>query len=133
MLESYALLSPPTNFLFETFDRKLQQYIEADLINYNVRAWKEKLNFKRFQTFKEPFAVLTLAELEAGFVICVTPLVLSVFVFLAEWIPTLKNLIVFHIIFKKYFERKELEQKIRSEIIKAKITKAQILSGANHR
>lgn len=35
MLESLTLLIPPFHFLSDLFDRKLQQYIEGGLIEYN--------------------------------------------------------------------------------------------------
>lgn len=100
---------PPNHFLFENFDRKLQHYIEADLINYNTRSYYEEFFPEKFETFKEPFAVLTLGELEAGFVVCLVPLVLSVFVFFIEWLSIVKDLIVFSIIFEKFFELKKLD------------------------
>lgn len=85
-LESRSLLFGAYHFLFEIFDRKLQQYIEADLVNYNTRKWNEDSNPYNFEENKKPFAVLTLGELEAGFVICIAPLVLSVIVFGIEWL-----------------------------------------------
>lgn len=112
MLEPRALLFLRFyDFLFEIFDRKLQQYVEADLVNYNIRRWKDRANPNFFEEIKEPFAVLTLDELEAGFVVCLVPLVLSIFVFAIEWMPTSKDLLVFLFIFKKYFQVKESEQK----------------------
>lgn len=108
------------HFLFDVFDRKIQQYFEADLINYNNRYFFELDNPKKFEKFKEPFAVLTLDQLEAGFVVCLVPLVLSIFVFGIECLITLKNLIVFNIIFAKYFYVKDIEQKKRSGLMKNK-------------
>lgn len=92
MLEARAFIFNRNDFLFEVFDRKLQQYIEADLINYNLRRWKEKTNRKKYEHYQEPYAILTFEELEAGFVVCLIPLVLSIFVFAFERIITLKNL-----------------------------------------
>lgn len=60
--------------MFDISNQKLQQYIEADLINYNTRVWKEMNDSKKYAQYKEPFAVLTLVELEAGFVVCMLPL-----------------------------------------------------------
>lgn len=105
-LESRVFLFPAFHFLFEAFDRKLQQYIEADLINYNIRAWSENF-LERSDDRNEPFAVLKLKDLKAGFVVCLVPLVLSAFVFCIEWLVTIKNLMVFLIIFKKYFDFKK--------------------------
>lgn len=108
MLENRALLLSLGMFA-DVFDRKLQQYIEADLVDYNCRQNKEDNNPKRFKEYKEPFAVLTLRELEAGFVVCLVPLLLTLVVFGVEWIITLKNLVVFLFIFEKYFDLKKLQ------------------------
>lgn len=109
------------NFWLDIFDRKLQQYIEADLINCNNRYWKEHSNPKRFEVYKEPFAVLTLDELEAGFVVYMVSLALSILVFCFEWMQNLKDLTIFLFIFKNYFELKESEQKRHSDLMKIKI------------
>lgn len=121
MLEARALIFEPFHFLFDAFDRKLQQYIEADLINYNLKDFHERADPKKFEEFNEPFAVLTLEELEAGFVVCMIPLVLSIFVFGFEWLRTMKDLVVFLFIFKKYFEVKTSEQSGHSRPMKNKI------------
>lgn len=104
MLESRALHYPPQHFLFDTFDRKLQQYIEADLINYNIRTWNEESDPKKYEEFEEPFAVLTLGELEAGFVVCLVPLILSILVFCIEWLPNLKAFLVFQFALRSFFK-----------------------------
>lgn len=106
MLESSTLKFHRHHFLFDIFDRKLQQYIEADLINYNLRRWNERANQKMFEEYKEPFSILTFAELEAGFVVCLFPLVLSLLAFVIEWICSLKDSIVFLFVFKTYLEVK---------------------------
>lgn len=123
MLEPQGFFLPPRcHFLFSNFDRKLQQYIEADLINYNARIPDEFYgNPKRYAEHKEPFAVLTLGELEAGFVVCIVPFILSILVFGLEWLLTLKNLVIALIICKNYFKSKDSEQKIRSELMKSKV------------
>lgn len=133
MLESIVFAFYPEHYLYNVFDRKLQQYIEADLINYNVRAFKENNNPKKYERFEEPFAVLTLGELEAGFVVCMVPLVLSLFVFLIEWTPTLKDLTVFLFISKTFFEVKKCEQKNHFELMKAKIAATKAMLQKNNK
>lgn len=93
IIEARALVFDRHHFLFEIFDKKLQQYIEAGLINYNIKFFEEKNDPKRYEEYKEPFAVLTMGELEAGFVVCVTPLVISILVFAIERLSTALNLI----------------------------------------
>lgn len=107
LLESRALMFPLYSPWSEVFDQKLQQYIEADLISYNTAFWMERTDPKINEEEKEPFAVLTLMELEAGFVICLVPLILSILVFTLEWISTLKNWLVFVCIFKQLSAMKE--------------------------
>lgn len=127
MFESISLGIKPLHFLYDAFDRKIQQYIEADLISYHINKWLEKFNSKKFEKFQEPFAVLTLGELEAGFVISLLPLVSSLFVFAIEWMPRLKDLIIFLIIFKKYFEAKNLEQERHCKLMKIKFAAWQVI------
>lgn len=109
-LEKRALLLEPSNFFYEIFDRKLQQYIEADLINYNTKRWKNDNDPRKCEVDKEPFAVLTLAELEAGFVVSLVPLALSILVFGLEWMVFLKEPIFIRLIFKTLFRVKDHEQ-----------------------
>lgn len=123
MLEARALVFPRYHFLFKPMDRLLQHFIEADLIGYNTKEFNEKNNPKKFEVHKEAFAILTLSELEAGFVVCLVPLALSIFVLAFEWIATLKNLIVVLFFFKKYFEVKEIEQRTYSELMAIKFLK----------
>lgn len=119
MLEAKSLVFRPHHFLLDAFDRKLQQYIEADLINYNTKIFYEINDPKNLKADEEPFAVLNLEELEAGFVVSLAPLFLGILVFAFEWIPTLKNLVVFLFIFKIFFKVKELEQRNKSIWVRA--------------
>lgn len=103
-LEPRALVFPPFHFLFDNFNRKLQQYVEADLINFNVRKFHSLLSPKKLGLlYVEPFAKLTLKELGAGFLVCTTPLTLCVLVFCLEWARVLLNLILIRYILAKYF------------------------------
>lgn len=86
MLESRAMIMRPHHFLYEVYDRKILQFIEAGIFELITRRWYEENNPRRFEEYQEPFAVLTLGELEAGFVICTAPLALSVLVFIFEWV-----------------------------------------------
>lgn len=121
MLEGRALKFERHHFLFEIFNRKLQQYLEADLVQFSVRKMEEYINPKRYEVYKEPFSVLTLRELEAGFVVCLVPLILGVLVFAIEWMPTLKDLVVFKVIFENYFDVKNIEQSNYSRSMRHKI------------
>lgn len=109
MFEGRAFQFESHHFLFTVFNQKLQQYIDGGLVGFNVANLKEVTNPKLYTMYtnNEPFAILTLEELEAGFVVSLAPLILSILVFGIEWISTLKDLIVFLIIFKKYFDVKK--------------------------
>lgn len=109
MLDCRALMFNTQHHFFEVFDRKLQQYIEAGLVRYNMRTYIERSDPKKFEKHEKPYAVLALGELEAGFVVCMLPLVLSILVFSIEWIPTLKDLIVALFIFKNFFDVKKTQ------------------------
>lgn len=121
LLESRSFLIRPYHFLFGIFDRKLRQYIEADLVNYNGRDFRRLSNPKGYEKATEPFAVLTLEELEAGFVVFMVLLVSSILMFAIEWLPTFKDLMVFLYIFKKYFDIKQFEQFEHSKAMTAKM------------
>lgn len=84
MLEKRALLFPPHNMFFEALDKKIQQLIEGGLIEYHLEKFYDRMKPARYATQKESFKVLTLGELEAGFVISLVPLVLSIVVFCVE-------------------------------------------------
>lgn len=99
MNEAKALLFQKHHLLYEIFDKKLQQYIEGGFTGYYSKAYNEMNDPKRFEEYEEPFAVLTLGELEAGFVVCMVPLVLSILVFAIELLST-KVLACFSEIFR---------------------------------
>lgn len=107
MLERRAILFAAHHFLFDVFDRKLQQYVEADLVNYNTMKFNEEFMRARVEDFKKPVAVLTLGELEAGFVVFMVPLALSIITFGLEWIQTLMDYTFALIIFETFFKMKK--------------------------
>lgn len=98
-----AFLVQNFNRLYLTIDRKLQQLSEAGLIDYNTRFWYDRRDPKRNSVEDGP-QVLTLGELEAGFVICIAPLIFSAFVFAVEWMISLKYFLIVRTIFQKFFE-----------------------------
>lgn len=133
MIENRAFVFPSPHTFFEVFDRKLQNYIEAGLMNYNVKAWKQQQKLKMLQKVKEPFAVLTLDQLEAAFVVSLAPTFLSFLAFSIEWLVTIKDLIIFLVIFKIYFKTKEFERKCSSAWVKIKMIEARALNDAKEK
>lgn len=121
MLETRAIQLPTNDFFHEILDRKIRQFLEGGFIEFNTRHWQELNSPKKYEQYKEPFSVLTFKKMEAGFVVCLVPLCLSILLFCLEWMATLKVLMVFLMIFKKYFEAKNSEQRNKNAPMKSKV------------
>lgn len=104
-IKSMAL--PRDNKFFKIFNEKISQLFEAGLFYQYGKDWLNRRDLKRNEEFTEPFKILTLGELEAGFIVCIVPLVISMLVFGCEWLVVLKDLLVFLAIFRKYFAIKQ--------------------------
>lgn len=104
MLDPYVMFIEHRNFMFEIFDKAIEQHLQAGFFSYCFATDDNVEYFKKRQKHEVPFKVLTLDELEAGFVVSTSPLVLSFAVFCFEWFVTLKDLVVFLFIFKTYFK-----------------------------
>lgn len=52
--DSFVFNFPRLHFFYEIFDRKLQQYTEADLINYSLNTEKEYADPEKFKKYQEP-------------------------------------------------------------------------------
>lgn len=111
----YCLFTKINHRFIQTLAKKLQQFVEAGLLDYNSRYWFDKTDPKRVEVETGP-QVLTLNELEAGFVVCMVPLAISIIAFGLEWLPTLKDLIVFSFIFKQLFEIRFSSQQTSSRL-----------------
>lgn len=104
---------PRDNHYFEIFNKKILQLVEAGLFDQYSKDWMNSRDLKKNEEFAEPFKILTLGELEAGFVVCMVPLLFSAIAFCLEWMVALKDLLVFQFIFHAFFElqRNELIRK----------------------
>lgn len=89
LLEMRILIAERHNKLFDLIDRKMQQLFEGGLFYVFTELTDRRVNEKRGQKYKEPFKVLTFDELEAGFVVCFTPLLFGVVAFCLEWLVVL--------------------------------------------
>lgn len=86
MTDMKVLRIPANLKLFSSFDKKFQQLIEADLFNFYMRDFDRFIErMKVPRKHNEPFKVLILEELEAGFVVCIVLLAISMLVFAIEW------------------------------------------------
>lgn len=115
--------------MFEVFDSMIEKLLQAGFINCYLEHHENDLvaEFKRMEEHKMPFKVLTLDELKAGFVISISPLILSFAVFCFEWLISLKDLFVFLSIFKTYFKMRKDEQEKKIEWGKIKVVALQTL------
>lgn len=116
MFNQEVLLFRQRHFLFEIFDKKIQQLLEAHLMDSYLFRNNMNLLLKKFAKAEQPYKVLTLGELEAGFVVSTAPLILSLVMFWFEWIARLKDLLVVLSIFKTYFKIRHMEQEKQFEL-----------------
>lgn len=108
LFEPDVLLFPAHHRLYNTFNKNFKLMFEAGLLDFYIRNVQEVQKRKIHQEFEEPFKVLTLEELEAGFVVSLVPLLLALFVFIFEWFVALKDLLIVTLLFKAYFRLKEV-------------------------
>jgi hypothetical protein len=88
---------------FEIFDEKLQQLVTAGIIDHLISFRKEMLNLKRYaHLYRDEPQVLTMKNLEAGFVIWLISVSIAVCVFICEWISRLHDMLVLEFILVAY-------------------------------
>lgn len=92
MIDMRVIENQLNSKFFRVFDRKFQQFIESGLFGFYIREVDTMTGLSKIQQKEvETFKVLTLAELEAGFVVCLTPLAFSFVAFVFEWIAILTS------------------------------------------
>lgn len=106
MTDSNVLYLPAHSIFFNLFNEKFKQMFEAGLFNFYIREITVGFVEKSLKVFKEPFQVLTLEELEAGFVVSLIPLLFAIAVFCVEWMIVLKDLMIMKNIFQVFYEMK---------------------------
>lgn len=106
----YVLYFYAHDRFFESFNEKFKQMFEAGLFDQYIREVIELYirNIPHGQ-LEEPFKVLTLEELEAGFVVSVAPLFLAIAIFCLEWIVKAKDFVVVICIFQAFFKTRQVE------------------------
>lgn len=102
LTESTILVVEPHNKFFDFIDQKIQLMLEGGIFYEHVNM-RERFGMQKFE-FIESFKILTFDELEAGFVICFVPLVLTIAMFCLEWMIVFKDFIIFRCIFDKFFK-----------------------------
>lgn len=91
----------------DVFDTKIEQILEAGLIDYLDKDYSEYVNPKRYEHLhpKGP-EVLTLEHLRAGFIIWLVSVSFALFVFIAEWVVRLKDLLIYYYLFSAFYNFK---------------------------
>lgn len=94
---------------FEIFDRKFQQLFTAGLIDQSADFWFTFMNPKRYEHFyvHEP-EVLTMKDLEAGFVIWLISIFLTLIVFLLELLVKFRDRLVFQFVVFAFYHQANL-------------------------
>lgn len=83
MADHKIIYFPAHSRFFNPFNEKFKQMLEAGLFGLFIQEAIDSIN-KTVQEPAEPFKVLTLEELEAGFVICMIPLMFATIIFCLE-------------------------------------------------
>jgi hypothetical protein len=91
VLAMMGIQFPRNHKFFEIFNRKLQEMATAGLIEHSASSYLSWLKPNCYKKYRLKFEnddpkVLSLKDLEAGFVIWLSFICLSVFVFVLEWI-----------------------------------------------
>lgn len=87
------------------FDGKIEQIIEAGLIDYFNGDYSEHVNPKRYEHLHTVGPeVLTLQHLRAGFIIWILLVVVAILTFVGEWIVILKDLMIILSLFTAFYE-----------------------------
>lgn len=131
VLAMMGMQFPRNHKLFEVFDKKLQQLFVSGLIDFEAKEclfWLKPDSYRkhRHEFENDDPKVLTFDDLEAGFVIWATSILISIFVFLIEWLTNIREfwrLLSFESFkirscFKKRLTKSQKKsRKIRSKVI----------------
>lgn len=92
---------------FETFEKKTQQLFAAGIIDHYAADYNDNLNPKQYEhLYRDGPQILTLAHLEAGFVIWIVSICIAISVFICEWLVTLKDFLVIQFVLMAFYKHK---------------------------
>jgi hypothetical protein len=95
-VEMNSIYFPPNHDFFEVFDEKIQQLFTAGIVNHFVDEYKKYENLKRYKhLYPDGPRVLSLMDLEAGFVIWLASISFAMVVFVIEWMIRIRRWFVF--------------------------------------
>lgn len=102
-----TMLLPPFHRFYEVFDEKIQQMVTAGIVNFLSEAWVQPERVAKYKHLhlQEP-QVLTMAHLEAGFVIWLISVSFAIFAFLLEWIAKLYEFFIIRMVLRICFDLK---------------------------
>lgn len=121
MLRMYCLMFPHFGNFFDIFDTKLQQLSTGGIIEHYTNVYDESLNLKGFEHLQRTGPeVLTIENLEAGFVVWIVSISFAILIFMFEWICQLSDYLVFKWILIAYYDRLPSQMKVSSEFIPSK-------------
>lgn len=105
-LESFGLSFPSHHKLYQIFNDKTQQLFESGIFqrySYGSDRW---LDPKRYaHLYRDEPQVLTMNNLEAGFIIWLASLSLTLFAFVCEWIIRIMEFVICKSIFKAFYKQ----------------------------
>lgn len=101
----YGMRFPKNHKFYEIFDRKLQQIFEAGVSDRYVRELNDRHQKRYSHLYHDGPEVLTMEHLEAGFVVCLKPLLFACIAFVFEWIIRVVEFVICKSIFKAFFQR----------------------------
>lgn len=97
------LAFPPHHAFYDAFNRKIEQLVAAGVIDH-IRDTFDLPKPRPPKLTPETFKVMSLEHLKAGFVVWLVSLFFPSIAFMAEWIMTLKNFIIFKIIYANFIK-----------------------------
>lgn len=128
------LVFPRHHRFFDAFNRKIDQLVTAGIVEHLAKSFEHEIIPKSlFKIKRENYQAMSLAHLEAGFVVWLVSLLFPTTAFIIEWIMTLKEFIVFKCCYKLYMKivlknirkRDRKMQKILRKLRKAKVNSAE--------
>jgi hypothetical protein len=126
ILKQRVLVSPvglffPNNYqYFQIFDKKIEQLITSGIANHYIEKYQVWTKQEAYEKFRHEFEnneakVLTMHDLEAGFVIWMITISLAFTIYTLEWIGTLRAFLVINYVLFIFYDQKCKECKIISQ------------------
>lgn len=128
---------PRNHKLFDVLNLKIHQFFEAGITDYHVNYYNKFLDpnfFKKPKSFTKEYLhstlgqqnpegpqVLSMTHLEAGFVIWLVCVSLSLAAFFIEWLNVFKNFVVIWFTVMTLYKRKSLEITMRKTLEEASV------------